>query len=115
MIDDTKAAATDLPDDVKSWMDQVYRSLAEGIASQRVNAFSLILDDGSMVAAAFVANQPVGQQTLVPMGTGWVSHKGPPPVSPGKTRTAEFVEAHPVPERFVLPEDIEGWTKIKQH
>ena len=43
MIDDTKTAAPNLPDDVKSWMDKVYRSLAEGIASQRVNAFSLIL------------------------------------------------------------------------
>ncbi|MDE0060858.1 MAG: hypothetical protein OXP07_22310, partial [Defluviicoccus sp.] len=49
------------------------------------------------------------------LGIGWVSYKGPPPVSPGKTRVAEFVEAHPVPERFVLPEDIEDWTKIKQH
>ena len=68
MIDDTKATATGLPDDVKSWMDQVYSSLAEGIASQRVNAFSLIFDDGSMVAAAFVANQPGGQQTFVPHG-----------------------------------------------
>lgn len=115
MTDDTKASATELPDDVKSWMDQVCRALAEGIASQRVNGFSLIFDDGSMVAAAFVANQPAGQQTLVPMGIGWVWQKGPPPVSPGKTRAAEFVEAHPVPERFVLPEDIEEWTKIKQH
>ena len=115
MIDDTKAAATDLPDDVKSWMDQVCKSLSAGIASQRVNAFSLIFDDGSMVAAAFGADQPAGQQTLVPMGIGWVSHKGPPPVSPGKTRAAEFVEAHPVPERFVLPADIEDWTKMKQH
>jgi len=115
MIDDTKATATELPDDVKRWMHQVYRSLADGIASQRVNAFSLIFADGSMVAAAFVANQPAGQQTIVPMGIGWVSHKGPPPVSPGKTRAAEFVEAHPVPERFLLPEDIEDWTKMKQH
>ena len=115
MIENTKSAATDLPDDVKSWMDQVYRSLAEGVASQRVNAFSLSFDDGSTVAAAFVANHPGGKQTLVPMGIGWVSHKGPPPVSPGKTRAAEFVEAHPVPERFVLPEDIEDWTKLRQH
>ena len=115
MNENTKSAATDLPDDVKSWMDQVYRSLAEGIASQRVNAFSLIFDDGSMVAAAFVANQPAGQETLIPMGIGWVSQKGSLTVSPGKTRAAEFVEAHPVPERFVLPEDIEDWTKIKQH
>ncbi|MDE0226025.1 MAG: hypothetical protein OXP28_12955 [Gammaproteobacteria bacterium] len=72
-----------------------------------MNTFSLIFDDGSMVAAAFAANQPEGQQTLVPMGIGWLSHKGLPPVSPGKTRAAEFVEAHPVPERFVLPADIE--------
>ena len=115
MIDDTKTAAPNLPDDVKIWMDQVYGSLAEGIASQRVNAFSLIFDDCSKVAAAFVANQPVGQQTFLPMGIGWVSHKGPPPVSPGKTRAAEFLEAHPVPERFVLPEDIEDWVNIKQH
>ena len=50
------------------------------------------------------------------MGIGWVSYKAPPPVSPGKTRAAEFVvEAHPVPERFVLPEDIEDWTETKQH
>ena len=68
-----------------------------------------------MVAAAFMANHPAGQQTLVPMGIGWVSHMGPPPVSPGKTRAAEFVEAHLVPERFVPPADIEDWTKMKQH
>ena len=115
MIDDAKTAAPNLPDDVKSWMDQGYGFLAEGIASQRVNAFSLIFDDGSTVAAAFVANQPVGQQTFLPMGIGWVSHKGPPPVSPGRTRAAEFLEAHPVPERFLLPEDIEDWESIKQH
>ena len=68
------------------------------------------------VCAGSCGNQPVGQQTLVPMGIGWVSYKAPPPVSPGKTRAAEFVvEAHPVPERFVLPEDIEDWTETKQH
>jgi len=115
MSDDTKAAATDLPDDVKSWMEQVYGPLAEGLASQRVNAFSLIFDDGSMVVAAFVASQPAGQKTLVPMGIGWVTHKGTPPVSPGRTRAAEFVEAHPVPERFRLPDDIDEWTKLKRH
>ncbi len=59
MIDDAKTAAPNLPDDVKSWMDQAYGSFAEGIASRRVDAFLLIFDYGSMVAAVFLANQPV--------------------------------------------------------
>ena len=59
MIDDAKTAAPNLPDDVKSWMDQVYVSLAEGVASQRVNAFSPIFDDGSTVAAVVVARDHI--------------------------------------------------------